>query len=481
MLRALFVLAILGPGLVAALKKRYAALLLYIWFALFRPQDFLWFDITALRLSLVLSLLVVVPWAWLATKRTSQAELDVVAGEALPNFSHPLSIGAVLFFATALAAQSNAVKPDIGWGWLDYLWRVLLVTMVMVTMVSTQMRFIIVVAVAAASLGFYSAKAGVYSLLGGGVRFADGLGGAFADNNGYALAVIMILFLLVATAQNAPQRWVRVGFWATVPLSAFTIICTYSRAGFLALVVATFVFILLQRRRAVALAVVIPVVLVGMLLLPEGYTDRVKTIQTYEEDEDTSATGRLHFWQVAMNMVHEHPLGLGLFNYQAAYDDYDFSGGEYGKGRAVHSSHFQVLAENGYAGFALWIGMFGYAFFAAFRVRQRSTDARFAPDARRFYFTMANALIVSMTGFLVGGAFIALALNDLTWMTFGLVAALDRLSTRSLEQAATEPVRVDSSGQLVDPVLSDRLMINPAFRARGEIHANRVGTSLHAR
>jgi hypothetical protein len=41
---------------------------------------------------------------------------------------------------------------------------------------------------------------------------------------------------------------------------------------------------------------------------------------------------------------------------------------------------------------------------------------------------MSNALIASMVGFLIGGAFLSAALNDITWLTFGLIASLDRVS-----------------------------------------------------
>ena len=44
---------------------------------------------------------------------------------------------------------------------------------------------------------------------------------------------------------------------------------------------------------------------------------------------------------------------------------------------------------------------------------------------------------MSMTAFLAGGSFIALGLNDLSWLTFGVVAALDRL-TASLVKASQE-------------------------------------------
>ena len=294
-----------------------------------------------------------------------------------------------------------------------------------------------VLMVMAGSIGYYSAKAGLASLFGGGVKFSAGVGGAFADNNGYALGTVMIVFLLIAVAQNAERRWVRAGFYVAAPLSAFAVVSLFSRGGFLGLVVESLVFMLLQRRKFVWLSGVTALALVGLLVapLPEGWLDRIKTIQTYEKVGDESALSRLHFWRVAVDMARTQPLGIGLRNYEAAYDRYDFSLGKYGHRRAVHSSHFQVLAETGYLGAGTWIGLFLVAFFLAFRVRCRSRNERLAPDVKRLLFTCANALIASMVGFLIGGAFIALALNDLTWLTFALVAALDRLSSQAIAAA----------------------------------------------
>ena len=34
---------------------------MYLWFALFRPQDWIWIDITSLRLSMVLGIILLVP------------------------------------------------------------------------------------------------------------------------------------------------------------------------------------------------------------------------------------------------------------------------------------------------------------------------------------------------------------------------------------------------------------------------------------
>jgi hypothetical protein len=66
------------------------------------------------------------------------------------------------------------------------------------------------------------------------------------------------------------------------------------------------------------------------------------------------------------------------------------------------------------------------------------------PDERRLFVSASTGLVASIAAFIVGGAFVAMALNDLTWISFALVAALDRLFQQSSASApaATETSRV---------------------------------------
>jgi probable O-glycosylation ligase (exosortase A-associated) len=428
MLRSLFILGIMIPGVIAAIRERFAALLLYLWFALFRPQEWLWIDVSRLRLSLVLGVILVAP---------------ALATGVWPNLSHPLSLGTFAFFVSGILAQFGATDPALGWAWLDFQARLTVICLLTVTLITTRQRLLLVIAVVGGSLGFHAAKAGVASALGGGVRFHDGLAGAFPDNNGYALATVMVMPLMLAVAQNLEDRWIwiRRGLYAAVPLCAITVVSTFSRGGFVALAVATLAFVMLQRRRVMALVGM--TVLAGIAFLvvpvPEGYFDRLETIQTYEEVEDDSALGRLHFWQVAVIMAESRPFGVGLRNFEAAYDQYDFSNGQFGRGRSVHNSHFQVLAELGFPGAVIWGALFIAAFSMALRVRRRSKRPDLTPEESRFFFTFSNALIVSMVGFLIGGSFVASALNDVTWLTFAMVASLDRLARQAVPQTAMAP------------------------------------------
>src|SRR5687768_16577228 len=118
MLRFVAIFVIFVFGFAAALRSRFAAFLLYEWFALFRPQEWSWFDIRSLRLSLLLGIVLVVP---------------AFATGILPNVSHPLSVGAWLFLLWAGIAQFTAVNPAVGWIWLDYLARLIVVCLLGVT------------------------------------------------------------------------------------------------------------------------------------------------------------------------------------------------------------------------------------------------------------------------------------------------------------------------------------------------------------
>lgn len=430
MLRTLLVLGIIVAAIVFALVNPFGALLAYQWFAYFRPQEWVWTDISGFRFSMVLGLILV---------------LRCLASGVLPNITHRFSIGMLLFLLTGIVAQVNAMRPDIGWQWIDHFARLALLSMLIVSLVNTPRRLLLAVAVIAVSLGVRTAKIGFASILQGGIRVAEGYGGSFVDNNGFALAAVMIMPMLWALSNVVPAEWKfrRQIVWAlrlSTLFSAYAAVSTFSRGGLLALIAGSLAFILtLRRRRLVTIAAValVGTVVAPFVTLPEGYTERMETITSYEEVGEDSALSRLHFWEVAVEMAKDHPLGIGMFNFQVAYDQYDFLGGRFGSGRAVHSSHFQVLAEQGFLGLFVWIMLFASALRACLRIRGIAERELADTQDGAVLSNMAQGLFVSMVAFLVGGSFINLALNEITWNTFALVAALERV-TSSMVHARKE-------------------------------------------
>jgi probable O-glycosylation ligase (exosortase A-associated) len=354
----------------------------------------------------------------------------------------------VAFLGSSMLSQLTAVRPDLGWPWVDFVFRLFVTCMLLITLASERMRLVGVIAVIATSLGFHASKAGLAFAIGGGTRFADGLSGAFVDNNGYALGTVMILPLLLVTAQNIDilysgwwQPWIRRGYLLSLPLCTFAVIGTYSRGGFVSFAVITLTYVLLQRRRLPWLVGLTTVLTLAAIFVPvpKDYMERMETIRTYDEIGEDSAMSRPHFWRVGVQMGLQHPLGVGLRQYEQAYDQFDTTHGRYGFKRSVHSSHVQVFAELGALGATVWVAMFAYAAVTCLRIRARSNNPALSPRQQQLLFTLGNALLTSMAGFVAGGAFLALALNDLTWLTFALVAAADRLSRAEPDAVAVAP------------------------------------------
>jgi hypothetical protein len=146
--------------------------------------------------------------------------------------------------------------------------------------------------------------------------------------------------------------------------------------------------------------------------------ERMGTITKYEEVGEGSALGRLHFWRIAFIMTADNPLGVGLRNYDHAYDDYDDSGGAFGRGRSVHNSHLQVMTEEGYAGFLIWLTMFGYALIACVRIRFGAAKPGLSAEDRQFYQSRRPRLRRRCWPSW-WAAPLPLGQRLLTWMTFG--------------------------------------------------------------
>lgn len=396
----------------------------------------MWVDITALHASLILGLILVIPCLFT---------------HKWPDFSHPLSKGAALMVVFGFLAQVGAVNKDVGWEWTLYLTKLVIVCLLATRLIETKRELVYVLIVIVCSLGFHTTKAGLFSLVAGGVRFDDGLGGAFSGNNGYALASAMITFLLLAVGQIITKPWMRIGFFLASLFSAFTVVSTFSRGGFLALAAGSVVYVLAYPR---LIPLVVGVVLTGLVSLfflpiPQGYLDRLSTIGKLEVSSDmtvelegaiTSSSSRLHFWGIALEMAKDHPFGVGLRNYGEAYDAYDSSDKRYGRRRDCHSSYFQMISETGFPGGLLFIWLIFYTCLTLIRVKYRALNVRFHSNDRRLFIPIVNGMLASMTVFMVAGTFGSYALNDLTWYLFALTAAFDRLCSDKTERAPGIPI-----------------------------------------
>lgn len=196
----------------------------------------------------------------------------------------------------------------------------------------------------------------------------------YVNRNGFANHLALMLPIAYMLGNNSKNKLLRYfGFFAAL-WCGIGVILTYSRSGFVGLAAGVLGIIFLQKRKT---KLIIALVVLALLILPrlsEKYTDRMETIETYQED--ASAMGRVATNYAAINMFKENPMiGVGAGNFNDVFLAY--TPPEYLKwveeGKSVHNILLQVASETGLLGLAFFLPLVFLGFKNSF-IKTRGDD-----------------------------------------------------------------------------------------------------------
>jgi probable O-glycosylation ligase (exosortase A-associated) len=413
MLRTIFVLGLIAVGGVYAAQSAFGGLLFYLWLAYFRPESWVWSVgfIQSLNLSLICGIYLV------ARTPLAGADLSVTFRRGL----------LLLFLLLTVLSTYMSQFVTFNSGYFQDFVKALIVTYLLSALVNDPKKLRLVLIVIVVSLGFESAKQGWVTLLIAPGRPNDNTVAVLGDNNETAVGLLMITPVLFALANTTTIQWEkRLHQFLGIGI-LYRAISTYSRGGFLS--AGTMFILYVARSKHKLRSLVLAAVIGGALLsvLPDAFWNRMSTVQvTLDQDElDSSAASRLHFWQVAMAMANDHPLlGVGHFGFQPAYNLYDFSLGLYGRNRAVHSSWFGILAELGYPAFFLLLILLATSFLSCEKIARRALRGEIPPEFRNYALAIQTGLAV----FCVGGSFLSFHYREIVWHFFGISIAMQSIA-----------------------------------------------------
>ena len=413
MLRSIFVLGLIVVGFYYALQTPFYALLVYLAYAYFRPEQWLWNNIIPSYFSFVLGTYVILA--------------SLFSGQRFILNKRIILIGVLVIHSFLSILFSNYFA--YGWiAWTNF-FRSMLMTYCVIVLVTDFSKLRFVFLILALFLGVEAAKQGwVYLITSPGHENPNRIP-FLGDNNGVAVGMLMLVPVIALLAQTTQRRWARFGFWALLIGVLYRALSTYSRGGFLACLAMGVAYGLRSRQKLRALFGMAIVVGIVLWALPEQYWGRMGTITLNENEEgqERSASGRLHFWKVAVAMGKANPvLGIGHNCYIAAYDAYDFLRGRYGRNRSVHSSFFGVLAEWGYVGSVLYV----LIVFSALRSCRRIYKLTAKYPTLLHLSQSAAALETGLVVFIVGGSFLPFQYNEMVWHYIGFIMVLERLTTQ---------------------------------------------------
>jgi probable O-glycosylation ligase (exosortase A-associated) len=300
--------------------------------------------------------------------------------------------------------------------------KILLMTMITMAIVDTYKRLRILLITIALCFTFYVVKALPFMIMtGGAFRLYGPPHSAVEDNNDLGLALNMTLPLLFFLAQTeSDRRWKRL-FWFLFAVTIPGIFCTYSRGALVGLIVVALLMVIRLKQRLLLIPVLIMAVLLAAVFAPEKWKDRMN-LTNKEATLDLSAQSRFNAWTFSWNLVMDYPIAGGgfethtreLFN-RYAPNTRDVHG--------PHSVYFGVLAEHGFVGFFIYMGIVASALSS---LRKVSREGRARDD--HIASSYAEMLQFSIIAFLASGTFLGRAYFDYYFTLVACIVILKRVS-----------------------------------------------------
>ncbi|HZL60622.1 MAG TPA: putative O-glycosylation ligase, exosortase A system-associated [Stellaceae bacterium] len=325
------------------------------------------------------------------------------------------------YVAMITIATYFALVPDAAWPkWLITV-KAFVFVFVTAAMLTNRVRIHALIWIMVIAVGYYGIKGGIFTLLtGGNFRIYGPAATVIGDNNHIAAALVVIMPLMNYLGRQSKNELLRIGSRIAMALCLLSVLASYSRGSFLALI-AMLPFLLQHSKHKVVVAVVITVMLAfSISFMPAQWVERIQTISTYQQD--ASAEGRIEMWKAATRIAVARPLVGGGFMAPYTQDVMDeYSPGT--KARAVHSIWFENLGENGFIALALWIAIAVTALQNCRYIIRRTKgnlQLKWAND-------LGHMSLVAIVGYLVGGSFLSLSYWDFYFTLAVILAATRRI------------------------------------------------------
>ena len=340
-IRDIVVTLIVVGSLPFCLTRPWVGILMWSWIGYMNPHRLTW------------SFAYTMPFAMMVALATLIGLLFTGERKPLPKTIETYLLLAL--WALFVVSTLSAYNPTDAWNQLDKVSKILLVTFITMLLFQDVYKLKLLFYVIALSIGFYGLKGGIWAIGTGGGNSVLGPPDSFiAGNTEIGLALNMVIPLLVLLIRFEERRWVKNGLRATLFFSIPAVLFTYSRGAVLGLGVVLTLMFVKSRAKFIILPLAIIVAIFGKSMVPEQWLARMGTIQTYEQDR--SANMRLNSWHVAYQLAQDNPfIGAGFRPFSpGVYLRYS-PDEKLNDQQDAHSIYFQVLAEHGFTGLALYV------------------------------------------------------------------------------------------------------------------------------
>lgn len=282
-------------------------------------------------------------------------------------------------------------------------------------------------------------------------RFASGrlnnIGGIdFNEANGFAsflaFCVVMLGFWLLKTKML--QRILAV---LGIALMLNAIIMTQSRAVFMGMALATpFVFLRTPviHRKKILLYAALGIVLF-LSLSDIKFLERMQTIKEqaelfrYQDSVAEEQLSRIDFWRASVRMFRDHPLGVGVKNFEKLVPFYD----PRNTGMDAHNTYVLCYSELGIIGIVLFGVIIIEALLQLRRIRRLAFSTRIQDEIVMLGMALGTIYVIYLLGSMMTHSYLY---TEFMWILLALPICLENAVRREIEDGA-EAGAVAGQGQ----------------------------------
>jgi len=424
-MRDLILTIVVFSGLVYALRKPHIGLLIWSWLGYMNPHRLSWGFAQTMPFVQISAL--VTMFSLLVSKEKKNFPVT------------PVTVSLILFLLVMILSTIFAVYPDRAFDHLIKVFKTLALIFLTFLIINDKEKLNQLVTVITFSIAFFGIKGGIFTILtGGAYRVWGPPNSLIGDNNEIGLAVLISIPLMVYLRKYASNIWYKRFILGSIGLCAITVLSTYSRGAFLAFVCMSFFLWLKMPNKLLTAIIGIVFALIAFAFMPAEYTERLNTIETYEQD--ASAMGRINAWTVAINIANDRVFGGGFDHWSG------FTFAQYAPVpedvHDAHSIYFEVLGELGYMGLLLYLLIFFFTWRSAtWLISHSKKHQNYA-----WYGDLARMIQVSLVAFASGGAFLGLAYWDFPYHLASVVVIMRyQLGQQLADKKPEEAVIVDNS------------------------------------
>jgi O-antigen ligase len=408
MLGLLFTYGLTIGGAVAALFNPFVGLLVYVGFAVLKPE-FVW------------------PWSVPEGNYSRIVGLAMLAGWALRGFGRrdlgrgkAVILALLGYFAWMILSALQAPNQTLAWEFVEKYAKIVLPIVVGITTInsSRQLKLLAWVILLSQAYPAYELNQTYF----GGYNQLKEEGFASFDNNSYAISLVTCTGLAGFLAWHSELWWQKAVATASGAFMVNAVLFSFSRGGMLGLIVlALGAFLVMPKGPKEYMAFTLALA-VGLALAGPQVRARFGTSFAEENGKrEASAESRLFLWAACWDTMKQYPvLGVGPDHMPLRMDQYGFF-----IGKEAHTLWLQIGAELGLPGVLLLMSYYGVCII---RLLPMALGRTVVSDPWLTY--LARAVVAALCGFAASAQFVSLEFLETPYYIALLGAGVLKLSTR---------------------------------------------------